>query len=73
MKPGAKSHTGRMLEIKPTTIGTLCLLGRKTQSETRDEIPKTAPLWTSRPDEPWKSSSAPKEVWTGVNIVTRKP
>lgn len=49
-------------------MGTLSRLGLKAHPDTRDEIPKTAPLWKSRPDEPWKRSSAPSEVWIGVNM-----
>ena len=41
---GASKYTGTILETKPATIGTLSLLGRNMQPETRDEMPKTAPL-----------------------------
>jgi hypothetical protein len=38
--------------------------------DNKDEMPKTAPLCRRRPEELWKSSKAPKEVWMGVNIAT---
>ena len=61
-------YIGMMLDIKPATMGILSLLGLKTVPAIRDEMPKMAPLCTSRPDEPWKSNKAPSEVSTGVNM-----
>lgn len=55
-------YIGMMLDIKPATMGILSLLGLKTVPAIRDEMPKMAPLCTSRPDEPWKSNKAPSEV-----------
>jgi hypothetical protein len=51
-------------------MGTLSQLGLKTHPDNKDEMPKTAPLCRRRPEELWKSSKAPREVWMGVNIAT---
>lgn len=70
IKDGASRYTGRILDIKPATMGTLSRLGLKAHPDTKDEMPKTAPLWKRRPDEPWKSIKAPRDVLTGVNILS---
>lgn len=51
-------------------MGTLSELGLMKQPDSNEEIPKIAPLWRSRLEEPWNSSRAPKEVCTGVNIIS---
>ena len=52
MRDGARRNTGTTLKTKPAIMGTLSPLGLKTDPDTRDEMPKTAPLWKSKPDEP---------------------
>lgn len=52
IRDGASRYTGITLDIKPATMGTFSWFGLKTHPDTRDEMPKIAPLWKSRPEEP---------------------
>lgn len=67
---GASKYTGAMPEMIPAIIGIFSELGLIMHPDNNDEMPKTAPLCKSKPDEPWKSNKAPSEVCTGVNIIT---
>ena len=59
---GANQDIGTALDTRPAMIGRLSRLGLKTHPEISEEMPKTAPLCSRRPEEPWKRSRAPREV-----------
>lgn len=67
---GANKYTGAMPETMPAIIGIFSELGLIMHPDNSDEIPNTEPLCRSKSEEPWKSSKAPSEVFTGVNIIS---
>jgi hypothetical protein len=72
IKDGAIQYTGSRLETKPAVMAISSGLGWKTQADRIEEKPKTLPLCRSRLNEPLNSRKAPREVCTGVNILSRQ-
>lgn len=59
---GAHQDIGTALDTRPAMMGRFFQLGLNTLPAMSEEMPKTAPLCSRRPDEPWKRSRAPREV-----------